>query len=474
MQDQSRNPIDEAAVEQLFALNAGAMEDLLLRPAAVPRPRVDHPRRDEGLGRVPSAEAMPPPPPPASSSDPDDVVETRSTRSTSSASRTTNRLSLTLPIAPPTAYPTRPTPTASTMGSYPPTPVDTPIIGSPADPTDFITAIATQERRVLELREELSRAEHELKTLKKQFASQERQKKRAEIRRAEPMRPLVPQPDAAAVPETDIPTRRSVELDRRKALLLGQQSGQGTPTQSRRRVFHGGHTRTLSLLSPAKTTDDFDVHEDGADDVTSPSKELDAHFNHAFSQYGPATPSQLSKRASWAPRSTQQVSGLKQVRQVVDEFRAGLSTFVEDLRQATVGAEAVTGEGRPLRGVEGASRDSQSPRAGDQETIRAPQPSARPHLSRAFEDTPTPPSRFADPLGLGISADAAGNRRKPPRSAARASKSFSWTPLVVDSYEDQDWSSWDSPTVKTDRWSGSTAIGDGSSGPEKVDNRTQL
>jgi len=288
------------------------------------------------------------------------------------------------------------------------------------------------------------------------------------------MRPLVPPPDAAAAPDSDGSARRSIELDRRKALLLGQHSAQGTPTQSRRRVFRGGHTRTLSLLSPTKATDDFNVHEDMGDDVTSPSKELEAHFQHAFSQYGPVNPSQLSKRASWAPRSAHQLSGFKQV---VHELRAGLSTFVEDLRQATVGDEAVTGEGQPLRSIEGGSRENQSPRAGDQETIRAPPSSARPRIANAFEETPTPPPRFTDPLGLGTAASGAGgNRRKPSRSEARASKSFSWTPLVVDSYEDQDWSSWDSPTAmaKTDRWSGSTVIGDGSSGPEKVDSGTPL
>ena len=44
--------------------------------------------------------------------------------------------------------------------------------------TNFLTAIAAQERRVLELKEDLVRAEADLRKLKVQWAQHEAQKKR--------------------------------------------------------------------------------------------------------------------------------------------------------------------------------------------------------------------------------------------------------------------------------------------------------
>lgn len=461
---------DEYHQQLLLATPSSAMElhqqpQQLPRPAPPPRSRVGSAGgEDESIDAVLRFSTMMPPPPPASVAGSEASVETRSTRSASTSSRTNNRLSLTLPIAPPTAQPSRPTPTAtpSTMGSYPPTPSDTPALLSPVEPSDFITAIAAQERRVMELREELSRAEHDLGRLKKQWAHQEAHKKRAEIRRTEPLRPIAAPPHVEAPDDADdAAARRSVDLDRRKALLLGQQSGQNTPTQSRRRVFRGGHARTLSLLSPVKTTGGFAIHEDqqssaGDEVVKSPVRDLESQIHEAFSRYSPISPAQLSKRASWTPRSVHQVSGL---RQVADDLKTGLWTFVEDLRQVTVGDEAPRGgHATPLRGADGVgSRPARAPLGDDQDTIRASGPAARPHVARAFEDTPTPPSRFVDPLGL-VTEDAPSTQQQQhKRRPSKAAKHFSWAPLTVDSYDDNDWSSWDSPTVKsTQRWSGST------------------
>jgi hypothetical protein len=41
--------------------------------------------------------------------------------------------------------------------------------------------------------------------------------------------------------------------------------------------------------------------------------------------------------------------------------------------------------------------------------------------------------------------------------------------LTFESLDDDDWSSWDTPNVKTSRWSGSTANGDVPAIPEKAD-----
>lgn len=320
---------------------------------------------------------------------------------------------------------------------------------------------------MLELREELSRAESELTRLKKHWTHSEGRRKRAEGRNVESLRPLA----AAVAAQTDTPTspndpgssRRSVDLDRRKALLLGQQSEQATPTQSRRKVFRGGHTRTLSLLVPAKSIDGFAVHEDPTGLPKPPMKDSEPQFQ-SLNRHGPDTAAQLSKRASWAPRSVHQ-SGVKQI---AEDFKAGLWNFVEDLRQATVGDEPIHGGGgnpmRPGDGIPNAGGLSDAA-PGDQDTIRASATTGRTHVASAFEDTPTPPSRFADPTRLEFGNTSRHKRNvtiadaKPSRSSSRT-KHFSWTPLTVDSYDDNDWSSWDSPTVKSPRWSGTTINGD--------------
>jgi len=442
-----------------------SMEDAMLGPA--PNAPVSPPasRPLTRLGRGDGADSRRAPedfvPPSPSPSQPDDFSGTRSARSDSTASRSTNRLSLTLPIALPTAFPSRPTPVSSNAPSFPPTPLDTPALVSPVEPNEFITAIAAQERRVLELREELNRAESDLAKLKKQWATHEAYRKRSERRNVEPLRHISIIPD----PLEDVATRRSVELDRRKALLLGQLTQQNTPEKSRRRVFRGGHTRTLSLLSPTKA-DGFSVHEDLPETVKSRFEENDSPY---INRYAPITPTQLSKRASWAPRSTVQPTGVKQIAQ---DLRHGLWTFMEDLRQATVGEEPITGQGTYLRGNDGALRStlsgSSSPlgNAGDQDTIRASGATSRPRAIAAFEDPAVPGSR---PMGeeevqnASSEAEPSAQRRTLTRSNTEGSKTmkrFSWTPLTVDSYDDNDWSNWDSPSVNSPRWSGTTVNGD--------------
>lgn len=438
-------------MEQAVPLK-NSMEDAMMGPTVSPVSPVAHVSRDAGAGpRCVADDFVPPSPSPS----------TRSTRSTSSASRT-NRLSLTLPIAPPTAYPSRPTPVSSTAPSFPPTPIDSPALLSPADSSEFITAIAAQERRVLELREELSRAESDLSRLKKQWANHEAYKKREGRRNVEQLRPM-----SASVDLRDDPaTRRSVELDRRKA-LLNQLNQQNTPERGRRRVFRGGHTRTLSLLSPTKATDGFSVHEDALESFRPKFEEHDSPY---VNRYAPITPSQISKRASWAPRSTVQPTGVKQIAQ---DLRHGLWTFMEDLRQATVGEEPITGQGTYLRGNDGALRstlgvNASSPlsHAGDQDTIRASGANSRPRAAAAFEDTPTPTAKASGEEKPKVADDEAEptTRRTLTRSnteGARSTKRFSWTPLTVDSYDDNDWSNWDSPSVNSPtRWSGTTVNGD--------------
>lgn len=370
-------------------------------------------------------------------------------RSKSTMCRQVNRLSLTLPIAPPTSDPSRPTPSSSTMPSIPPTPVDS-IASSPADASEFIIAIAAQERRVLELREELTRAEVELTLLKKKWTTQE---KKGDSLPFEAYRSSVAVPD-----DESAQARRSVDSDRRKLL----QQTQSTPAQPRRKVLRGGHTRTLSLLSPAKTDAGFSLHED-RDHDQEPMKlpSIERRTAQLTNPY-------LNKRASWQPR-TQQPGVV--VPGIVEDFKLGLRAFVEDIRQITVGDEPVTGQSvRPNEQPNDTGRDT----LRSQETVRAHRP-LRPRVSTVFEpphsssETPegstkkaTRPSAVST---VGSKTNAKANTKTKTESAAKPkverskakNKSFSWTPLGLDSLDDNDWSNWDSPSsAKTSRWSGST------------------
>ncbi|KAK3351244.1 hypothetical protein B0H65DRAFT_419353 [Neurospora tetraspora] len=403
----------------------------------------------------------------------DDLTENRSTRSASTASRTTHRLSLTLPIAPPNPNPSRPIPTSTTTASFPPTPLDTPALTSPADSNDFITAIAAQERRVLELREELSRAESDLAKLKKQWATHEAYKKRGE-------RPLR---SVGLVPtfQDDEATKRVVELDRRKALLQSlQNQNQPLPENGRRRVFQGGHARTLSLLSPTKPSSDFPGRGDGSENSR----------NVAFS------PSHRPKHQSWAPQTASQTVGVKGIAQ---DLRMGLWTFMEDLRQATVGDEPITGQGMYMRGADGklimtpmpnGGTASSPSRTGGQDGFKASGLNTpRNRSSTAFDWAPAAAtSRSTSPQKEAQDSTADEALKSPSRPApalmrsktdsTKSSKRFSWTPLTMDSVDDNDWSNWETAGVATStRWSGTTVNGDiipSTTSEKRTENDTSL
>ena len=377
--------------------------------------------------------------------------ETRSARSTSSASRNSNRLSLTLPIAPPNSLPSRPIPTPSSA-SVPPTPIDTPAVASPTDRNEFIIAIAAQERRVLELKEELSQAERQLRRLQKQFTASEGHRKRTAHRNVDPLR--------TAPSEENQGVKRTSELERRKAILLAQ--SQGLNRDHKRTIIRGGHARTLSLLSPTTPTAGFPLPE-----TNEVRRSIDGPVRP---DWKPKPVTALNKRATWAPRQTQQVNGVG-VKQIANDFKQGLWTFVEDLRQATVGDEAVSGN---FNRTSDLSSKPNKINSNDQDTIRASTSSNGsngsnrgripfPTDSNSESSTPVRSTgSFNDRLQQ--QQRAASTRTTEPTAPAAAitktRKHFSWTPLTFDQFDDDDWSSWDSPTVKQSRWSGSTVNGD--------------
>jgi hypothetical protein len=307
--------------------------------------------------------------------------------------------------------------------------VETPGQAPPSDANEFIIAIAAQERRVLELKEELVRAEAELLTLKRQWTTQEAYSKKSEARQVE-----TPRTGPTGADDEAITTRHSMDLDRRKSLLLQNQS---TPTQSRRKVLRGGHTRTLSLLSPQKSESNFSIHED--------QEQEPLKLPPVDRRTAQLTNTNLNKRASWQPSHNYQSS----VPGLVEDFRLGLKAFVEDIRQITVGDEPIMGSGAGQRSqLQGSDSNLSKVSADEQDTIRPSNP-PRPKVSNVFE---SPDSKASTPTSNSQSKDGGADKAK-----SRRSKHFSWTPLSFDSLDDNGWTNWDSPTsAKSTRWSGST------------------
>ncbi|KAF7554046.1 hypothetical protein G7046_g6921 [Stylonectria norvegica] len=442
-QEMRRRPsvADRAPVDRLMGANGIGTRTTATPSNSLSRARQEKMSEQAGGSKDDAdAEIMPPPPVRSNTNG-----FRAHSRSQSMATRQVNRLSLTLPIAPPTSDPSRPTPTSAAMSSVPPTPVDS-IVDSPLDANDFIIAIAAQERRVLELREELLRAESDLTLLKKRWTSKDVPHKRGDSR------PVGPHRGASSTSDDDsASTRQSVELDRRKSL---HQNKDHTPQPSnRRRVIRGGHTRTLSLLSPAKSESGaFSLHEDGEQETVKlpPLERRTAQLLNP----------NLSKRASWQPRSQQAI--VPGVPQLVEDLKWGFRAFVEDIRQITVGDEPITGHPNRSTAVDYSASSNRESSPGNQDTIRASQ-AARPKVSSVFD----PPSTGVDSPTPSSKADGA------PRDKAKSSKNkhFSWTPLGFDSIDDNDWSNWESPaSAKNSRWSGSTI---GSGGIDDTDDGDQ-
>ena len=208
------------------------------------------------------------------------------------------------------------------------------------EPNTFLTALAAQERKVLELKEELHKAESDLEQLKKQWAIHEASKKKDEMRHIEKLRPLA-SPIRAFTPEHEEHTARSLDQARHNAGYVKIKQPQG-------KVFSGSrHIRTLSLLSPTS-------HE--SDQTKWPrdrNRSKDSMNQRVKIPARSATVSNVTSPTPSSPRkpillSTQYSKGFPKDdlvntgKQLVGDLREGIWTFIEDLRQATVGDEAVS------------------------------------------------------------------------------------------------------------------------------------
>ncbi|RDW88251.1 hypothetical protein BP6252_00283 [Coleophoma cylindrospora] len=357
-----------------------------------------------------------------------------------------NRLSLQFPVS--TNFESaRPTPTSSNnTTSFPPTP-NTAAIPSPSDPNGgFLEALAGQERKVFELKEELEKAEHDLVLLKRKWAHHEAAKKRAEIRHAEPMQPLQAVVTGGDKPDDDAKSvRQSIEIDRRRLAL------NNTPREARRRVFTGHHTRALSLLSPERPTHalqtfpvvpETSVDSRAKDGSAIPRSTTLPDTTHALRRIS----------ANRMNRHSYQGTATHGVKQIAEDVKAGLWTFLEDLRQATVGDEAMVGTSRSFH-LDGSSHSSLS-RRGSKGSLLTSEKLGRGAHSKS-------PVRTQDSLtGSSPTSSEENNtksqrtRSKSPVAVKKKSKSISVSNPSAIADLDDDWSNWDTPD--SPRWSGTT------------------
>ena len=200
----------------------------------------------------------------------------------------------------------------------------------PVESDNFLSALAKQERRVLELREELQKAEVDLSKLKKQWAAHEAKKKRNEVRSSEQLQPLkTTLPENTAVRD-ESPVSATRELDRRKTLSTSTRTSQ-------RKVFSGSrHTRTLSLLATSNTKPDPQYPPRG-DSLSVKAKETSENIE-PIPELGVLDQSSDPGKASLKSPDRDMI--IETGKQLVGDFRQGFWTFVEDLKQVTVGDQA--------------------------------------------------------------------------------------------------------------------------------------
>ena len=235
-------------------------------------------------------------------------------------------------------------------------PTHSPVLSpSPNEATSFLNKLAAQERRVLELKEELRQAELELEKLKKQWAKEEATKKRSEVRSVQKLQPL----------STTLPTLDSLEddpdgssewlqkeMERRKDILSGVKT-------SNRKVFSGSkHLRTLSLLSPERGHFNQPFPEPSTDEATPTQPQRLVRSSTTSDMAYIMNGDKDDKWENASETNTGRDVFLKTGKQMATDIKDGLMTFFEDIRQATIGQEGITGtttritqntkEGRPI------------------------------------------------------------------------------------------------------------------------------
>lgn len=364
-----------------------------------------------------------------------------------------------------------PAPTASStplQSAQPPLPERT--ASQPLGSSEFLTALAAQERRVLELRQELRKAESELEKLKKHWAVHEIFKKKNEIRNFVQLRPISKSVSStSSVDPTSLERTRS-DHERRRSLAINTK-------QSQRKVFSGSrHTRTLSLLSPKGSASlEADSAEKGMGKpfniIASPDTVFKTSATTTINR--PSTQTVLNKNSSGPPKDAIFETG----KQLVGDFREGLWTFLEDLRQATVGEEA-TGNSDSITTTTASSvyvtKDQHNSRTKPSPSCPRSASNTQKSITYGFgiasdkgqtpNDTVSPDAQLSTP-----SASSTGRKPAPLQLQQSNANAFE--------SDDDGWDNWDSPKSPKDalpRRSTSTSVSSDQEATEKSSPRTSI
>lgn len=359
------------------------------------------------------------------------------------------RLSLQFPIQPSTGTTSPAFSPRSRPQSWVAAPSSTPSPDTLSAPeTNLLAVVAAQERYVLELKEELTKAEQDLKTLKKHYATQEAMKVRNDLRKVTQLQPLnttLANYGSDQDDEDGSALWMQKEMERRKALLNGTKSSQ-------RKVFSGSrHLRTLSLLSPDKSyTPSFPQPRHLLDEPATAPLPM-ATTPKLNNQFRPlplsrnSTTSDLSNHiAHTVDGERNDLSGLTNMqrdallrtgKQMATDFKDGLLTFIEDIRQATVGEELAGG------GVEASGSSAKARNYYD----------AKPTLQRAASSRkPASSAKTADigddfwkEHGLSEPKASSANKRTHALKQTRTPQQQRIQNMTVDDFEE--WANWDTP-----------------------------
>ena len=302
----------------------------------------------------------------------------------------------------------------------------------PADSNSFLTALAAQERRVLELREELNKANEELEKLKRQWAVQEATKKKHELRHLQQLQPL-DTPLGSVMPSDYYLTRASREPDRRRITQYGIK-------HSHRKFFAGSrHTQALSLLShsdlPVRESELSKLQQTASNDAAVSANVLEPSSMHAESG---------SDDSYRDPQKDQKDVILGTGKQLVGDFRQGLWTFFEDFKQLTVGDEGISTAGLRNPSVIAPSKVSRPPSTKEEKTALHASPARKAGVSKDVRGSsrqprtqiPAPIRRIGRPLQN--PTEAVG-----PTSNSTVFDSEGWSNDNASDSDDDGWGNWD-------------------------------
>ena len=228
--------------------------------------------------------------------------------------------------------------------------------------TGFLTSLAAQERQVLELKEELKKAEASLSKLKSQWASHESRRRETESRRLHRMKSLSGDAPVSTQPSsigtgTTTPREMFEQIQRQKASL-----DQTKPSSRRRRFSGSRNMRALSLVSPDALVKLAEQQQPSSQSLSRVSVDKQGHSQSPglidSPNHTPPTPDLVheedeegtdaassSQRSSQSPRQPNHI--VRSSMQMAVDFREGLWTFFDDLKQATYGDEVRNTEIRP-------------------------------------------------------------------------------------------------------------------------------